>query len=220
MKLNGRWYDKLVVTDILPHTDPWVNGAQMDWYDTFDGKNISVSGLDDSEDYVLDSTPNSKQFMMTFYKDKSHTKTGVNETTTNRTITIRYTTNNNKDWVQYISAGNRQDLAGHNNTALIETPNIQTSVYGTAYPSSKTVKKTGALDETYTDSEGTTWQTIKYELILSGVTEDDQILTDTFDTAHLSYVNANDLAQIVKSKFVCKLLLGTCGAKGCLASLS
>ena len=25
---------------------------------------------------------------------------------------------------------------------------------------------------------------------------------------------------IVKSKFVCKLLLGTCGAKGCLASLS
>lgn len=24
----------------------------------------------------------------------------------------------------------------------------------------------------------------------------------------------------VKSKFVCKLLLGTCGAKGCLASLS
>ena len=26
--------------------------------------------------------------------------------------------------------------------------------------------------------------------------------------------------QRVKSKFVCKLLLGTCGAKGCLASLS
>ena len=26
--------------------------------------------------------------------------------------------------------------------------------------------------------------------------------------------------NIVKSKFVCKLLLGTCGAKGCLASLS
>ena len=26
--------------------------------------------------------------------------------------------------------------------------------------------------------------------------------------------------KVVKSKFVCKLLLGTCGAKGCLASLS
>jgi len=191
-------YDKLVVTDTLPHTDPWVGKVHMDWYDTF-GKIISVSGLDDSEDYVLDSTSNPKQFTMTFYKDKSHTKAGVNENTTNRTITIRYTTNNNKDWVQYISAGNRQDLAGHNNTALIETPNIKTSVYGTAYPSSKTVKKTGALDETYTDSEGTTWQTIKYELILSGVTEDDQILTDTFDTAHLSYVNANDLAQMKKA---------------------
>ena len=32
--------------------------------------------------------------------------------------------------------------------------------------------------------------------------------------------NAFDNSMIVKSKFVCKLLLGTCGAKGCLASLS
>lgn len=192
-------YDKFVVTDTLPHTDPWVNDAHMDWYDTFDGKSISVSGLDASEDYVLDSTPNSKQFMMTFYKDKSHTKTGVNENTTNRTITIRYTTDNNKDWVQYISAGNRQDLAGHLNTALIETPNISTSINGTAYPSAKTVKKTGALDETYTDSKGITWQTIKYELVLSGVTEDEQILTDDFDTKYLRYVNADDLAEIKKA---------------------
>ena len=197
-------YDKLVVTDTLPHTEPWVdtngdgnNDKQMDWYDTF-GKIISVSGLDDSEDYVLDSTSNPKQFTMTFYKDKSHMKTGVNENTTNRTITIRYATNNNKDWVQYISAGNRQDLAGHNNTALIETPNIQTSVYGTAYPSAKTVKKTGKLYRTYKDSGGTTWQVIQYELVLSGASEDDQILTDTFDTEHLSYVDANDLEQMRK----------------------
>ena len=32
--------------------------------------------------------------------------------------------------------------------------------------------------------------------------------------------DARDRLLRVKSKFVCKLLLGTCGAKGCLASLS
>jgi hypothetical protein len=30
----------------------------------------------------------------------------------------------------------------------------------------------------------------------------------------------SDTAMAVKSKFVCKLLLGTCGARGCSASLS
>ena len=45
---------------------------------------------------------------------------------------------------------------------------------------------------------------------------------------HISDKNAEDITDllsngdvtIVKSKFVCKLLLGTCGARGCLASLS
>jgi len=39
----------------------------------------------------------------------------------------------------------------------------------------------------------------------------------------LTEVEVNNLRSqnvTVKSKFVCKLLLGTCGAKGCLASLS
>lgn len=36
---------------------------------------------------------------------------------------------------------------------------------------------------------------------------------------NINYRETDD-EPLVKSKFVCKLLLGTCGAKGCLASLS
>jgi len=43
--------------------------------------------------------------------------------------------------------------------------------------------------------------------------QDDEIFIGTTNREYLDY-------PIVKSKFVCKLLLGTCSARGCPASLS
>jgi hypothetical protein len=50
---------------------------------------------------------------------------------------------------------------------------------------------------------------------------ENELLHCNNDYTCISDNDADDIKQIgVKSKFVCKLLLGTCGAKGCLASLS
>jgi uncharacterized protein with ParB-like and HNH nuclease domain len=48
---------------------------------------------------------------------------------------------------------------------------------------------------------------------------DDQWLLDSGFKPY-QIVDGQQRLTTVKSKFVCKLLLGTCGAKGCLASLS
>lgn len=53
-------------------------------------------------------------------------------------------------------------------------------------------------------------------------TEDSAWVVPSKEERSMSELDNRDIINLieVKSKFVCKLLLGTCGAKGCLASLS
>ena len=90
--------DKLVVTDTLPSI--WDGDKQQTDIDSF-GEILSVDGLDGAEAYAVDSTSDPSKFTMTFYKDKAKTKPGMNQSAGNRMVTIRYTTKNNRDWLDY-----------------------------------------------------------------------------------------------------------------------
>jgi len=200
INVPAKGYDQLVVTDTLPHR--WLNkysgySSEHEYRDTF-GELKSITGLDDNESYVIDTASDPTKFTLTFYKDKSQTKEGVNSSTGNRTITIRYTTKNNKDWMQ-CTADHPYDswVAEHENTAEITAQEIKTTVKGSAFPSKMTIKKYGSLSTknvnnqdkngTHVDSDGTVWKILEYNIVLSGITDDDQIVTDTFDTKHLQY---------------------------------
>lgn len=177
VNVPARGLDKLVVTDTLPCK--WNNKP-----DSF-GKIISVNGIDNStEDCVVDTSDSSK-FTMTFYKDKGHQYQGLNSSTSNRTITIRYTTTNNREWLK--DAEENPDLKAHINNAEIQAPGVSTQVSAIAYPSAKKVKKTGKLESIYTDSRNQQWQLLSYDITLSGVTEDSLILEDTFDTKYFQH---------------------------------
>lgn len=180
--------DRLVVTDTLPSI--WDNSVypNKQYIDSF-GEIKSVDGLDDNESYAVDSTSDSSKFTMTFYKDKAGTKPGMNQSAGNRTVTIRFTTKNNKDWLDYSTRNPYwNNLMDHTNKAVVNASGIEKEVSATCTfnPSEQTVKKSGQLKETYQDSSGTTWQILEYNIVLSGA-KDDQVLTDTFDTKHLQY---------------------------------
>ena len=178
--------DKLVVTDTLPSI--WDGDKQQTDIDSF-GEILSVDGLDGAEAYAVDSTSDPSKFTMTFYKDKAKTKPGMNQSAGNRMVTIRYTTKNNRDWLDYSMRNPYWNyLKNHTNKAVIDIPGIEKEASATATfnPSEQTVKKSGSLKETYQDSNGTTWQILEYNITLSGAA-DDQVLTDTFDTKHLQY---------------------------------
>lgn len=177
VNVPAKGLDKLVVIDTLP--SKWNNKP-----DSF-GRIISVKGCDNQEDYVVDSTSDPSKFTMTFYKDKDHQNQGMNSSKSNRAITIRYTTKNNKEWLK--DAEENSDLKGHTNNAEIQAPGVSTQVSATAYPSERKVKKTGELKGTYTDSNNQQWQILSYDITLSGVTEDNQILQDTFDTQYIEH---------------------------------
>ena len=178
--------DKLVVTDTLP--SKWDNSKNKQYIDSF-GEILSVEGLAGDENYTVDSKSDPSKFTMTFYKDKAKTKFGMNQSAGNRTVTIRYTTNNNKDWMDY-SMQKPWDAESlkHTNTAVVNAPDVEKHVSATATfnPSEQTIKKSGSLAGQYKDPSGTIWQEIGYDITISGVT-DDQVLTDTFDTKHLQY---------------------------------
>lgn len=184
VNVPAKGLDSLVVTDTLPNV--WINNKH--YYDSF-GKIISVIGLDGKESYAVDSKSDPSKFVMTFFKDKDHNNQGMNSSAGNRTITIRYTTENNKEWMKSVEVN--PNLKEHSNTATIQVPGVSTRVSDTAYPSAQKVEKKGELKEgkegTYTDSNHQQWQLLSYDITLSGVTEDNQILEDKFDTTYLTH---------------------------------
>lgn len=176
--------DKLVVTDTLPNI--WIQNKQH--FDSLDNI-ISVEGLDAAEAYSVDSTSDPSKFTITFYKDKAGTRPGMNQSAGNRTVTIRYTTKNNEEWLDYSTQHPSNTYwMQHTNNVTVDAPEIEKKASATATinPSKHTVKKSGNLKEPYQDSNGTTWEILEYNITLGGAT-DDQVLTDTFDTEHLQY---------------------------------
>lgn len=199
-------YDKLIVTDTLP----MIYEYSTNLYDSFE-KIESVSGLDENESYVVDSASDPSKFTIKFYKDKDKKNPGVNSSTSNRTVTIRYTTKNNPKWMQYVA--DHSDASWerkHTNTVKITVPGIESgNITADAYPSKKTVKKTGAWAKNsfgyndasdnwqwhagdYKDSSGVIWRIYEYDIVLGGVTEDDIVLSDSFDTSLLQLFDGID----------------------------
>lgn len=176
--------DKLVVTDTLPSV--YINDHNV--YDSLDD-NPEVTGLEGSEDYSLDKSDPSK-FVMTFFKDKSQTKTGINSGK-KRTLTIKYTTSINREWVEYARQHKDQSyLMTHRNNAIVSTFGIEKNVSAeVTINSDQSITKTEDPqgEGTYTDADGTTWQYFPYNIVLTGATEDNLTLEDTFDTRYLKY---------------------------------
>ncbi len=177
--------DKLVVTDTLP--SKWISGAY--YQDSLDAIQ-SVNGLDNSESYTLDkqgtgSNNDPFRFILTFYKDKNKTQPGMNSSSGNRTITICYTTKNNETWMKdAVENPGNPDLLNHHNDAVVNASDVSMTISADANykPSEQTVKKTGNWSGQYTDSKGAKWQVVAYDIILGGVTSDNQKITDTFDS--------------------------------------
>lgn len=188
VNVPAKGLDKLVVTDTLPTI--YVDNNQK-FSDSFD-QILSVEGRDDEEQYTVDTSDPTK-FIMTFYKDKNRTKPGMNNSSGNRTITIRYTTNNDKDWLAYSAKNPNYEYPWHHtNSAVISAPEVEQSVSADAIynPSEMTVKKTGTLTDQTTIMDNQKWQIIGYDIVLSNAT-DNQTLTDTFDTTHLKYFDGH-----------------------------
>ena len=177
--------DKLVVTDTLP--SKWISNVY--YSDSFD-EIQSVDGLDNSESYTVDkqgtgSNNDPFRFILTFYKDKNKTQPGMNSSSGNRTITICYTTKNNETWMKdAVENPGNPDLLNHHNDAVVNASDVSMTISADANykPSEQTVKKTGNWSGQYTDSKGAKWQVVAYDIILGGVTSDNQKITDTFDS--------------------------------------
>lgn len=193
VNVPAKGLDSLVVTDTLPNAY-----TSKQYYDSF-GKINSVEGLDGKEAYAVDSKSDSSKFVMTFYKDKDHQNQGMNSSTGNRTITIRFTTKNNKEWMKSAEEPNYSWAKAHINNATIQAPGVSTQVSDKAFPSMQKVEKKGSLWtwNKYTDSNNQEWQLISYDITLSGVTEDNLVLKDTFDTKYLEHYDKQWDADLI-----------------------
>jgi len=175
-----------VVTDTLPSI--WLNGSQH--YDIYKDGSLQITGLLNGESYTVD-TSQTGLVKITFYKDSGKTQTGLQGTPGGHQITVKLTTKVDQDWLNkgYQTGGYEQN---HTNTiALNGKSDTATVTYG-----KPGVKKTGQFVSK--DAQGRV--SLKYTVVLSGVSSVPVSVADTFDTSLLevdsSKVNAWDHMKI------------------------
>jgi pilin isopeptide linkage protein len=161
---------KCVAVDTLPNI--WVEGKHF--IDTYD-QNARVDGLRNKESYKVDYDAKEGKVTFTFYNNK---KEGLKGTGSPRTITIKYTTTPNAEWLEYANSHNDNDYyhCAHVNQVSVDSQQAQATIQ---YPKGKKLDKVGRFYGN--NSKG--YPVYVYDLILTGVNTDSITITDTFDTA-------------------------------------
>ena len=188
-------FDSLRVVDNLPSTN-----SGDGYRDTLEGE-PTVTGLLDNEQLkesfdwelsynhdlykVRDGETLLREIVtMDFsYTDENGVKhAGLASTGSTRTITIKIRTQNDEPWVE--EGTTNSYFSTHTNRAVINGHEIQ----ATGRPVKPNVVKTGKQEGTI---NGTT--VLKYDIMLSGITEEPVVLDDYFDTEYLEFVPYSDL---------------------------
>ena len=190
-------FKSLKVTDDLPYTN-----SGEGYRDTLEGE-PSVLGLLDEETYdwnlsysndayiKRDGEPLLREIVnMEFsYTDESGTHKGLKGTGSTRTVTITIRTKNDSLWVE--KGTTESYYSSHVNNAKVNGHNIN----ATGQPVKGKVVKTGKVgEETLPGSENKT-KVFKYDVMLTGITEEPVVLNDYFDTEYLEFVNPDDFSD-------------------------
>ena len=172
---------KAVLKDTYPAR--WVIDHNI--YEPVKDGTLTVTGLTDNESYTLDTTTSSQYCLITFTKNG---QPGMEGTGVPRTIVATLKTVLNDEWLQAAKA--QSYLKNHTNTVVldygVETDPVSDTVSAIPSDIKKTASKAGTRDV-----DGTALPIYKYELLLTGVTDTDLVIQDTFDTSLLEPYPSN-----------------------------
>ncbi len=197
-------YSSCVITDTYPATYFDDLGLVSD---TMDYSKIVVTGLTSPESYTISSDDANRRFIITFYQDAEKTIPGLIKTDKSRNITITYPTSTNKDWYD---RSTKEDLrCNHTNQIRIDVGDIglQEQAVVPVYPelpvsitkNACSGEKTGEYYyedgiQTY-DVWGnmTKYPIYKFTILLTGGVQDGMVVSDSFDTSILEYMDGSDV---------------------------
>ena len=180
--------DRFVIVDEIP------NGADLGhkFADTFDSI-LSVTGLNDHEDYTYEVTkedhnnlsPKQKDILtITFWQDKAHTNPGID--TGARTITVRIRTKNDPDWVNFAdTAGGGEQAIYHTNKAKVNNSDWFTD---RAAPLHTKIDKEKESNLSSVTVDGVQLPQYEYSVTLTNISELPVVITDTYDPDELVFV--------------------------------
>ena len=178
---------KAVVTDTLP-VQTYNNEPMVDLLDA--STEIKVTGLLDGERYEVDKSDTSK-LTVKFYKTVGETETeGLIGGTAKRDIYIEFTTINNEKWLEY--AQNVSWLKEHKNTAVLSNGSQEVKAEAEVTPIKSSFNKEFDGFSTTQLSDGTTVPMLKYEIVFTGLSQNDVTITDTFDSTYFEYYLPKD----------------------------
>ena len=182
-----------VVTDELPAT--W-GGADYHEHliDAIKDGTLKVTGVNNNEQYILtynqddQNTPQTTGFKITFYKEAGHiendTSTGLNGGSSERTITVTYTTTVNTKWTE------ESPSALHTNKVKIEANGQTDNKEKSIVPPVKSIQKASYSENTVSNVEinGVSLPVYKYQVHLTGV-NGPIVIEDKFPTEYLRYLD-------------------------------
>ena len=170
-----------VVEDIYPCWKGWYNGQEVSWIEKLTAENIQIDGLQENENFDINTTSDPTKAKIIFYKDKGKTQSGLNGGETARTIKISLQTTLNADWV---SAGqNEPNMSVHTNVVkftgngITKTDEAKESVADTSI--SKKSEQNGSWIK-----DGLPFY--KFEITVKNINEDLDV-EDKFDKTILDY---------------------------------
>lgn len=179
---------KAVVTDTYPIIDEYNSGTGYAFIEQIKGQltRDNIVGLQDTEDFTVEY--NEKNFVITFYKDSSHSAPGLNGGESTRVITVNFKTEIDEEWLEHAKAVEWQ--IEHKNIVKLDCGS-EVEAEDTVIIQGEDVKKKVEPFGTRT-VDGAELPVYKYTIDLKGVTSTDITITDTFDTSILEpYINPN-----------------------------
>ena len=170
---------KAIVTDKFP--EMWIDQQHV-----FEQTKIeSITGLVSGTESYSQSGDDEK-VVITFYKDQNKTQQGLINTETARVITVNLKTTVNEDWFK--------QNAFHENNATLELDGSTLTAKATATVMSTEVDKSVSYAGTR-NVDGVELPYYKYEIYLTNVNSDENIIHDTFDTNLLEPYVFSDAAK-------------------------
>ncbi len=179
---DGEGYDEARIVDDLPK----LTYKGVDYIDAFLPDSIEVKGLLPGESYGVALNESGRTFVITFYQDDAQTKKGLKSTPDGepRDIVIRFKTEVNQQWLAISEEEGKYEQ--HSNKATGYANGNPNRSGDSVVPKRQAFSKE-ALKTDKTEIGGVVYPVYQYVLTLKGVIQDDEQITDTFDTEYLRY---------------------------------
>ncbi|MDO4650592.1 MAG: SpaA isopeptide-forming pilin-related protein, partial [Eubacteriales bacterium] len=169
LKVPAGGLTSAVVTEEFPHEN-----SNPNHQDVLDGEiTVDRSNLLEGEDFTIDNS-DPKKAIIKFTQDG---KDGLKGSGNARTITITLTTKNSSEWLA--ASENAAYLKDHTNKVSFEGNGTVVTAEATGRPINSTINKTGKIADNLAPEDNMPY--FRYEVTMTGLTEDGLNLTDTFD---------------------------------------